>query len=300
MLSDCGCSAPTTLPVSIPGGVGENAFSTITASFTVPSDNGNVGVTVANSGWVAANQFVYIEGAGHFEVTSKVGLALTLIYRRQSGDAAPGTIIASGATITPAGRPGEQPDSPLLVADGGTGATTASGARTNLNGADISAVASITDNSTGSAGSTIAAGTDVQTIPIFVNLAQITATTIFNYTPGFRFKILAISFSAEIAVTTAAKAATITPAVNGSGITGGALALTSANCTPKGTNIAGSTVTAGNTGTAAQTLSLVASAVTAFSEGTGWILLRVQNLDGADSVASLSSKVNSLLSAVKP
>lgn len=202
------------------------------------------------------------------------------------GMAAPGTVFAIGTTVSPGGT---QPADLVLT-------TTELKA---LNATLLAGINAITDNSTGTASDTIAAGVGVQTLLVFVNLSQITATTIFNITPGYAFKVLAIAFSVEIAVTTAAKLATITPAVNGSGVTGGALSLTSANCTPKGAVVSGSAITAGNTGTSAQTLTLVASTVTAFSEGTGWIMLKVQNTDSANAVASLADHINDIRSQLQ-
>jgi hypothetical protein len=73
--------------------------------------------------------------------------------------------------------------------------------------------------------------------------------------------------------TTGAKAATFTPAIGGSATTGGALALTSANCTPVGAGVNGSAITAANTFTATDEITVAASLVTAFVEGQGVIYL---------------------------
>jgi hypothetical protein len=68
--------------------------------------------------------------------------------------------------------------------------------------------------------------------------------------------------------TTAAKAATVTPEIAGVAVTGGVLTLTSANMTPASNVVAGSAVTAANRFEAGDTLGWIASAVTAFVEGT--------------------------------
>lgn len=126
------------------------------------------------------------------------------------------------------------------------------------------------------------AGAGLMVIPFYVSLADIAGAqdVVTDYTPGFAFKIEGIDFAVSKPVTTAAKLATLTPKVSDAAVTGGALALTSANCTPAGKVVAGAAITAGNVGAATDTISISASAVTAFSEGAGTILLKVRNLDG--------------------
>lgn len=88
-----------------------------------------------------------------------------------------------------------------------------------------------------------------------------------RFTPGYAGKIRKITASVTDPVTTGAKAATFTAAVAGTPTTGGALALTSANCTPVGAKVDGSAITAANAFTAAEEITIVASSVTAFVEG---------------------------------
>ena len=277
----------TTTTVNTPGDQGQSAFTTTTSNTTIPAIGATVVVDVSNSDWMAIGQVVVLSDGvdvGHFEVTAIASaISVTLEFLGQTGDASPAAIIGSGAKVVAGGTQENFTTTELKV----------------LNATLLAAIADFTDNSTGTASDTIAAGVGVETIAFFVNLAQITATTIMSFTPGYAFKVLAIQFSVEIAVTTGAKAVTLTPTVNGSGVTGGALALTSANCTPKGTTVAGSAITAGNVGTSAQTLSLAASAVTAFSEGSGWVLLRVQNMDSANAIASLADKINDIKAALQ-
>lgn len=110
-------------------------------------------------------------------------------------------------------------------------------------------------------------------IPVPAMSAIANAGVLARFTPGFAGRIKSIQFQVTTAVTTAAKAATLTPAIAGTSVTGGACALTSANCTPIGANVAGSAITALNTFTAAQEITVVASSVTAFLEGAGAIIL---------------------------
>ena len=77
-------------------------------------------------------------------------------------------------------------------------------------------------------------------------------------------------------VTTASRLATLTPRINSTLVTGGAIALTSANCTPLGARIAGSAITANNRLTRSSTLGIVASGVTAFAEGQVSLVMRIR------------------------
>jgi hypothetical protein len=127
----------------------------------------------------------------------------------------------------------------------------------------------------------------VQLLPIHLNLADLAnGDVLTNYTPGFAFKVLSVDFQVQKAVTTAAKAATLNLEIGTTNLTGGVVALTSANCTPAGAQVAGTAVTAANTGTATDTLSIEASSVTAFVEGTGVLLIKLQNLDTYNEVAA--------------
>jgi hypothetical protein len=89
-----------------------------------------------------------------------------------------------------------------------------------------------------------------------------------TFTPGFAGKI--VKWWAEVVVpaTTADKLATLNLEIGTTNLTGGALALTSANCTPMGNVVAASAITAANEFTETDTISIEAASVTAFAEGT--------------------------------
>ena len=151
--------------------------------------------------------------------------------------------------------------------------------------------AAVTDSTTGAAGTTLAAGAGVHTISIPIILAGVTAADVLtNYTPGYKFKLLSATFAVTVPVTTAAKAATLNLEIDTTNVTGGEVALTSANCTPLGALVAGAAITAANTGSATATISVEAASVTAFIEGQGILLLKIQNMDTADAAASLSDQ----------
>lgn len=115
-----------------------------------------------------------------------------------------------------------------------------------------------------------------QTISIPLQLAQITAAgTVFSFVPNFAGTIVGIQFAVTTPTTTASKLATLSAKVGSTAITGGNVALTTATTNALGDNVAGTSISANGAFTAAQSISIVASAVTAFSEGAGVLLLTV-------------------------
>lgn len=162
--------------------------------------------------------------------------------------------------------------------------------------APLAAYQNITDSSGGAASGGLAAGVGIAEVDMFINLNDIAANgdVMTAYTPGYNFKILALDWIAAKPVTTAAKLATVTPKINATSTTGGAVALTSANSTPMGVKVAGSAVTALNTGGPTDTIGLVASGVTQFTEGNGWFKIKLQNMDTANAFAAMAAKINTM------
>lgn len=112
-------------------------------------------------------------------------------------------------------------------------------------------------------------------------LASISAADMVTaYTPGHPFRILGINATVTAPATTAAKAATVTAYIGSTAVTGASLALTSANMTPLGkVNSAAATVSNSTlTGSSTDTISLTASSVTAFAEGSATFSVVIQNL----------------------
>lgn len=112
----------------------------------------------------------------------------------------------------------------------------------------------------------------VITLPVFA-MTGIADGVIAKVTPGFAGRIIKAQWVQGVPVTTGSKLSTLTPAIAGVSTTGGAIALTSALCTPLGAEIDGSAITALNSFTAAQQISIVASSTTSFSEGAGSVIL---------------------------
>jgi len=120
--------------------------------------------------------------------------------------------------------------------------------------------------------------TSSQVISLPISLAAITADgdVVTDWTPTFAGTIKKVAFQVTVPVTTAAKAATLNLEINAVDVTGGVVALTSANATPLGKVIAGTAVTANNTFDANDTVSVEATGVTAFAEGEGTLLITVE------------------------
>lgn len=145
-LIDCCQPCPTTQTVNIPGPQGDagaagtdgsngvNAFTTLAgASDPLPATDGTILVTVGNSTWMGVGQEIFIEGPAHFVVDSIPGpSSVVLQFKNYSGDLAPGNTLADGAIVSPSGPPTSDIDDPLLIANGGTSASTKAGAQSAL------------------------------------------------------------------------------------------------------------------------------------------------------------------------
>jgi hypothetical protein len=107
-----------------------------------------------------------------------------------------------------------------------------------------------------------------------MNLADLSnADVLTEWIPGFAGTITDFIAIVQKAATTAAKAATINIEIETTDLTGGVLGLTSANMTPKGVQVASSAITAANVFSATQKISVEASGVTAFIEGSVWLMI---------------------------
>lgn len=142
---------------------------------------------------------------------------------------------------------------------------------------------------TNSSGETWAAGTEYvinidvydgpARIPICIPiaLAGVTAADIVTaIRPGIDGYIEHMEFLVTTVVTTAAKAATLNAEIGTTNLTGGTIALTSANCTPLGATVAAAAITANNRITRKDTLSIEAASVTAFAEGAGLLIVYIR------------------------
>jgi len=110
--STCGGCQPT-IPQSPAGAPGKNAYTFLANSFVQPAVSANVTITVLTSGqftnaWAVPGQNIAIENGGEYEVVAKVGInQITVTNLGITGNATPGTTIASGGGVSPSGKQGE-------------------------------------------------------------------------------------------------------------------------------------------------------------------------------------------------
>lgn len=292
--ADCGttCCDPTVV-VQIPGAPGENgaagadgsnginAYTVTTASVTLPAAAGPVvaATSVGVSSWASVGQVIIISDGtdwAHFRVlTIPSATSFTLDWLDYDGDAVGTTVLTSGSTVSPSGVA-----SPLSAA----------------------LPTAFTDNTTGTASDTLAAGTGVTTLTFAFDLTTLTtgATELLtNYVPGYAFKILAVDFVVTDAGAGAGASQTLNLEIGSTNLTGGVINPTLANTATAGALVAGTAVTANNVGTNASTLSIEnAAGGVIFTSGTGIILIKIQNMDTANAVASLADHINDLITAL--
>lgn len=118
-------------------------------------------------------------------------------------------------------------------------------------------------------------GNDVVVLEFPIELASVAnGDVVTDYRPGFDGTIEDVSFVTNKPVTTAAKLATLNLEIGATNLTGGVVALTSATVTPQGKIIAGTAITGNNAFKRGDAISVEASAVTAFVEGSGTLMVR--------------------------
>jgi hypothetical protein len=143
-----GSTMPSGSIVLPTGRAGVNNFTNTTATFLNLVNPTPFVVTVVSSAMLAINENVFISdgtNAGNFKVTAiPTSTSVQLVWLNYSGDSAVNTTFGIGALIIPAVI------NPIPVAAGGTGSTTAAGARTALgaaasgSNADITALTNLT------------------------------------------------------------------------------------------------------------------------------------------------------------
>jgi hypothetical protein len=149
----------------------------------------------------------------------------------------------------------------------------------------------LTDNTGGTAGTTLAATAVKQTIHIPLgSLALLVNSQTFEVAVPFAFTISSVLFRDDVAVTTGAKAATLTTKINTTALTGGVVAVSGTYAT--GATQAGTAVSANNVGVAGDLINIAVSSVTAFTEGTGHVEVTIINNDLANTLSSLATQFN--------
>lgn len=94
------------------GAAGQNAFTYTTAAFvqpvpdiTAPYDT-TITIPVIQGQFPGILQWVYITGGGYYRVISQTATSLTLVNSGLPENSAPGVVIPSGASVSPAGPQG--------------------------------------------------------------------------------------------------------------------------------------------------------------------------------------------------
>jgi len=298
------CCDTTLVTAQVPGPTGQSAYTETVGAITIPGAAGAAGtIEVGNSDWIAVHQILFISDEtnyGHFEVTSiPDSTHIAISWLDYNGDNGAGLTIAIGAKVAAAGP---TLTTPISLANGGFGASNADegAARSVLLETALDAEATFTDNSTGAATNTIAAGAGKFTLSVYFRANAITGNVLlYTYTPGFAFKIIRISAAVCDAITTGAKAATLTTAIAGAPTTGG-IVIMSGTYALGAEQASSAAITAAQSGSSAQAITITASAVTQFSEGGFMLNLEIQNMDTANAIASLAAKQNTVLTALKP
>jgi len=167
-------------------------------------------------------------------------------------------------------------------------------------------VAALTDNTTGVTGTTtLAAGVGVETLTIpLTSLATGLSTAAIDLLteiiPGYRFKVLSFQFVTTVAGTGSGASQVFNLEIESTNVTGGVLTVTLASTDTIGKVTSGTAITANNTGTAAQKLSIeMASGGTVFTAGAGYFVIEIQNMDTADAVAGIAAKIAAILTSLK-
>lgn len=295
-LNDC-CSpcASSVAPVNIvgsqgPAGVdgldganGVNAFTTVVNPFNVPAGVGlNVAITVVNSSWMVVGQCVVIgqppggalanPGPATFRVFSVGVGSFVGTWLDAPGDVAAGTAISALCGVSPAGS------------------------TTSLS------IAQLIDNSGGTIGGIITPTVGITTLTWHYDLVNLTTSDdLTDYFLGYAFKILSIDWVTTTPSTGVNHATQIAIDINATPTTGGIISLTSANTATKGSLVLGSAITANNIGTATGANSIITlRSVEAnhFVDGDGTIIVRIQNLDTRDALASIVSKLNTCIATL--
>ena len=257
---------------------GVNAYTTTTANFVIPAIGATVAsVGVADNSWMVLDQTIFAgDGTdrGTFTVATKTGTTVvSLTFLGASGDSAPGATVDSGAIVAPAGR---------------------------ISGLSVALPTAFTDNSTGIASDTIAAGVGIfeLTIPHTIPAGTAVAEIITNLVLGFRFKILSWSFVTDIAGegVGASRVYNMEIGAVDVGTVPSTCTLTLASTSDPGELTAGTAVSGAQTGSATDTFSIqLATGGTAFTAGSGFFVVRIQNMDTADAVASLADLIDDLI-----
>lgn len=291
--TECTSCCATAITTNIPGSSGQSAYTTTGANLTLVASPATTNLLIGNSDWIALGQVVFISDGvdwGHFEV---VGIPdsthITVEWLAYLPDAVPGSVIGSGAKVAASGPQSADFDTTELKA---------------LNATLLAGIAAFTDNTVGTTASdAIAAGVGIFELSIPHTFIGGTAAVepVTELTLGFNFKVLAWHFVTEVALVGAAGSRVANLEINGTdvGTVQSTCTIPIAN-TAVGAVTAATVVAGNNTGNDVATLSIeIANGGTAFTAGSGTFVIRIQNMDTANALASLADKVNDIRAALQ-
>ena len=140
----------------------------------------------------------------------------------------------------------------------------------------------------------VAAGVGVQQIAFDLDMAAgpmadtSAADLVTAFVPGYKFKLLALDFITSKAGTGSSSTQTLNLEIGTTNVTLGTLVITLASTDVVGELTAGAAITGNNEGSASDSFSVeVAVSGTAFTAGTGTLLVTIQNMDVADAFAAM-------------
>ena len=299
--NDCNCACPTPEFVAIPGTQGNAGAAGTNGTDGTPAFTYSVGVSapdtfnkaatgilvnVVDGSMFSEGMPVVIQGAGdsgdiggatpgYFTVTAAAANLLTLTYLNVAQNMN-GSGVANGMLITignPTPAVGTLPNALTDAASGGT------------------------------AGDIIAAGVGISELVIPATLitgGTGAANIVDAITPGFNFKILQWSYVTAVAGVTGV-GRVFNMQITGVGVSTvlSTITLAAANTTTLGSKVDGLAISGDNTGAPAATFSIVvANGGTAFTLGSGFFVVRIQNMDTADAIKSISTDINTLITAL--
>jgi hypothetical protein len=147
-----GSTGPTG-PGGPPGPAGTSVATTTAANYTQPASGANVAVTLTSAAGISTGLVLYIQGGGYYTVISVAGSVATVQNLGYSVNAAPATVINSGANVGGSGPIGPQGPTGATGPQGAVGPTGATGT-TGATGAQGPAGAQGIQGPAGTAGAT--------------------------------------------------------------------------------------------------------------------------------------------------
>jgi hypothetical protein len=120
-----------------------------------------------------------------------------------------------------------------------------------------------------------------------------------GFTPGHRFKLLALDFiTGQVVGTGAGASAPCNLEIGTTNVTGGVCTVTLASTSVIGERTTGTAITALNTGSATDTVSIEKATSVVFTAGSGAFVVTIQNLDTADALAGTADETNALVQKI--